>query len=79
MEKIDHLRRKHYTLVLKGMIAISKLKWPIGLSGKDLDSIARYNLWQENLDYEHGTGHGVGSFLSVHEGPQAISKKTSGT
>ena len=58
------------------MIAISKLKWPIGLSGKDLDSIARYNLWQENLDYEHGTGHGVGSFLSVHEGPQAISKKT---
>ena len=72
--KVDHLRRKHYTLVLKGMIAISKLKWPIGLSGKDLDSIARYNLWQENLDYEHGTGHGVGSFLSVHEGPQAISK-----
>ena len=73
--KVDHLRRKHYTLVLKGMIAISKLKWPIGLSGKDLDSIARYNLWQENLDYEHGTGHGVGSFLSVHEGPQAISKR----
>ena len=73
--KVDYLRRKHYTLVLKGMIAISKLKWPIGLSGKDLDSIARYNLWQENLDYEHGTGHGVGSFLSVHEGPQAISKR----
>ena len=73
--KIDYLKRKHYTLVLKGMIAVSKLKWPIGLSGKDLDSIARYNLWQENLDYEHGTGHGVGSFLSVHEGPQAISKR----
>ncbi len=72
--KINYLKRKHYTLVLKGMIAISKLKWPIGLSGKDLDSIARYHLWQENLDYEHGTGHGVGSFLSVHEGPQAISK-----
>ena len=57
------------------MIAISKLKWPIGLSGRDLDSVARYYLWQEGLDYEHGTGHGVGSFLSVHEGPQAISRR----
>ena len=56
------------------MIAISKLKWPIGLSGKDLDSIARYNLWQENLDYEHGTGHGVGCFLNVHESPPSISQ-----
>ena len=73
--KMSFLKQKHYTLVLKGMIAVSKLKWPIGLSGKDLDSIARYHLWQEDLDYEHGTGHGVGSFLSVHEGPQAISKK----
>ncbi len=72
---INQLKRKHYTLVLKGMIAISKLKWPQGLSGKDIDSIARYYLWQEDLDYEHGTGHGVGSFLSVHEGPQAISKR----
>ena len=73
--KINYLKKKHYTLVLKGMIAVSKLKWPTGLSGKDLDSIARYSLWQEGLDYEHGTGHGVGSFLSVHEGPQAISKR----
>ena len=68
-------KKKHFTLVLKGMIAISRLKWPAGLSGRDLDSVARYNLWQEGLDYDHGTGHGVGCFLSVHEGPQAISKR----
>ena len=73
--KVNYLKRKQYTLVLKGMIAVSKLKWPLGLTGKDLDSIPRYHLWQENLDYEHGTGHGVGSFLSVHEGPQGISKR----
>ena len=73
--KNDKRKKKHFTLVLKGMIAISKLKWPIGLSGRDLDSVARYYLWQEGLDYEHGTGHGVGSFLSVHEGPQAISRR----
>ena len=73
--KNEKRKKKHFTLVLKGMIAISKLKWPIGLSGRDLDSVARYYLWQEGLDYEHGTGHGVGSFLSVHEGPQAISRR----
>ena len=57
------------------MIAISRLQWPVGLSGRDLDSVARYHLWQKGLDYDHGTGHGVGCFLSVHEGPQAISRR----
>ena len=73
--KSSNKKKKHFTLVLKGMIAISRMSWPVGLSGRDLDSIARYALWQEGLDYDHGTGHGVGSFLSVHEGPAAISRK----
>ena len=68
--------KKNYNAVLKGMINLSKFKWPIGLSGKELDVIARTPLWERNLDYNHGTGHGVGSFLSVHEGPQSISKKS---
>jgi Xaa-Pro aminopeptidase len=62
------------TLVLKGMIAISRLRFPKGLSGKDIDALARTSLWAEGLDYDHGTGHGVGSYLSVHEGPQRISR-----
>ena len=66
---------KASTLVLKGMIAISSLKFPLGLSGRDIDAIARQALWSEGLDFDHGTGHGVGSFLSVHEGPQAISRQ----
>ena len=64
----------HATLVLKGMIAISRLRFPEGLTGKDIDAIARTALWAEGLDYDHGTGHGVGSYLSVHEGPQRISR-----
>lgn len=63
------------TLVLKGMIAISRLRFPKDLSGKDIDALARAPLWAEGLDYDHGTGHGVGSYLSVHEGPQGISRK----
>ncbi|MEP3266368.1 MAG: aminopeptidase family protein P, partial [Hyphomicrobiales bacterium] len=66
--------KHHFTLVLKGMIAISRLKFPIGTSGAQIDAFARTALWQEGLDFDHGTGHGVGSFLSVHEGPQRISK-----
>lgn len=62
------------TLVLKGMIAISRLRFPKGLSGKDIDALARAPLWAEGLDYNHGTGHGVGAYLSVHEGPQRISR-----
>ena len=63
-----------FTRVLKGLIAISELQWPEGLAGKDIDSLARVALWAEGLNYDHGTGHGIGSYLSVHEGPQGISK-----
>lgn len=62
------------TLVLKGMIAISRARWPVGITGHDLDAFARMALWQAGLDYDHGTGHGVGAYLSVHEGPQRISR-----
>lgn len=63
------------TLVLKGMIAISKLRFPVWLAGRDIDAIARHALWSSGLDFDHGTGHGVGVFLSVHEGPQGISRR----
>ncbi|PIR39655.1 MAG: X-Pro aminopeptidase [Alphaproteobacteria bacterium CG11_big_fil_rev_8_21_14_0_20_39_49] len=64
----------HFTLVLKGHIALSSIVFPEGTTGTQLDVLARQYLWQNGLDYEHGTGHGVGSYLSVHEGPQRISK-----
>ena len=63
-----------FTRVLQGMIAISRLRWPRGLAGRDLDAIARFPLWVAGQDYDHGTGHGVGSYLSVHEGPQRLSR-----
>ncbi|WP_341211878.1 aminopeptidase P family protein [uncultured Limimaricola sp.] len=63
-----------YTRVLQGMIALSRARFPKGLVGRDLDALARFPLWTAGLDYDHGTGHGVGAFLSVHEGPQRISK-----
>ncbi|KFI28230.1 aminopeptidase P family protein [Paenirhodobacter enshiensis] len=63
-----------FTLVMKGMIAIALARWPVGLSGRDIDVLARNALWQAGLDYDHGTGHGVGVALSVHEGPQRISR-----
>jgi len=66
-----------YTLVLKGMIAICRARWPAGLAGRDLDPLARTPLWQAGLDYDHGTGHGVGAYLNVHEGPAAISRRSS--
>ncbi len=69
----DEMRRR-YTLVLKGMIQISMLRFPPGTRGQDIDAFARAALWKAGLDYPHGTGHGVGSFLSVHEGPQRIAK-----
>src|SRR5690606_23653967 len=65
---------ERYTLVLKGLIQISLLRFPAGTRGMDIDAIARRALWTNGLDYAHGTGHGVGSFLSVHEGPQRIAK-----
>jgi Xaa-Pro aminopeptidase len=66
--------RERFTLVLKGMIAISEARFPPGTRGCDLDAFARHALWQRGFDYAHGTGHGVGAYLSVHEGPQRLSK-----
>ncbi|MCI2398621.1 aminopeptidase P family protein [Aliiroseovarius subalbicans] len=63
-----------FTRVVQGMIAISRARWPKGLAGRDLDALARFPLWVAHQDFNHGTGHGVGSFLSVHEGPQRISR-----
>ncbi len=63
---------KAYTLVLKGHIGLSKLKFPRGASGTQIDAVARLSLWQEGYNYLHGTGHGVGSYLNVHEGPHNI-------
>ncbi len=66
--------RAAFTRVLQGMIAISRARFPKGLAGRDLDPLARAPLWLAGQDYDHGTGHGVGAFLSVHEGPQRISR-----
>ena len=65
--------RDRFTRVLKGHIALATAVFPEGTRGSQLDSFARQHLWQAGLDYAHGTGHGVGSFLAVHEGPQRIS------
>lgn len=65
---------ERFTLVLKGHIAIATARFPERTRGIDLDPFARRALWQHGLDYDHGTGHGVGSYLSVHEGPQSISR-----
>ncbi len=65
---------KNFTRVLKGHIALASAKFPIGTTGAQLDALARNHLWQVGLNYDHGTGHGVGSFLSVHEGPCSISR-----
>lgn len=70
--RIEQMR--DYTLVLKGLIALSRTRFPRGTPSPMLDAIARAPLWQQGLDYGHGTGHGVGYFLNVHEGPQTISK-----
>lgn len=64
----------NFTRVLKGMIALSRLRFPQGLAGRDIDALARASLWEAGLDYGHGTGHGVGAYLSVHEGPARISR-----
>jgi Xaa-Pro aminopeptidase len=66
------MEKKAYTLVLKGNIALERVKFPKGTTGFALDAMARQFLWAEGLDYRHGTGHGVGSFLNVHEGPIGI-------
>ncbi len=66
--------RDRFTRVLKGHIALATAIFPTGTSGAQIDTLARQSLWQAGLDYDHGTGHGIGSFLSVHEGPARISK-----
>jgi Xaa-Pro aminopeptidase len=66
--------KDRFTRVLKGHIALATTRFPRGTTGSSLDAIARRPLWEVGLDYDHGTGHGVGSYLSVHEGPQRISK-----
>lgn len=68
-------QKRRYTQVLKGHIALADMTFPKGVTGGNLDALARRYLWQDGQDYAHGTGHGVGSFLSVHEGPQSISLK----
>ncbi|KZM37740.1 aminopeptidase P family protein [Bartonella bacilliformis] len=73
---IDHVggeEKRCFTLVLKGMIALSTARFPKGTRGQDIDVLARIELWKAGFDYAHGTGHGVGSYLSVHEGPQNLS------
>jgi len=66
--------KRHYTLVLKGHIAVSTAKFPEGTTGAQIDTLARIDLWKAGLDFDHGTGHGVGVYLGVHEGPQRIAK-----
>jgi Xaa-Pro aminopeptidase len=72
--QVSPAMKRDYTLVLKGTMALSRARFPRGTLSPMLDALARAPLWAEGLDYGHGTGHGVGYFLNVHEGPQSISK-----
>lgn len=65
--------KRNFTLVLKGMVSLTRATFPIGTTGAQLDVFARMHLWEHGLNYGHGTGHGVGFYLNVHEGPQGIS------
>ncbi|HEY0438336.1 MAG TPA: M24B family metallopeptidase, partial [Phenylobacterium sp.] len=67
--------RERFTLVLQGHLALARVKFPAGTTGSALDALARVPLWSRGLDYDHGTGHGVGSYLGVHEGPHRIAKQ----
>ena len=71
---LNAAHRRDYTLVLKGTIALSRTRFPRGTLSPMIDAIARAPLWEQGIDFGHGTGHGVGYFLNVHEGPQSISK-----
>lgn len=66
--------RAAFTRVLQGMIAMSRLRWPKGLAGRDIEAVGRMPLWLAGQDFNHGLGHGVGTYLSVHEGPQRLSR-----
>jgi Xaa-Pro aminopeptidase len=68
------LMRDRFTRVLKGHIAVARAVFPVGTNGAQIDALARAALWRAGLDFDHGTGHGIGSYLSVHEGPQRLSK-----
>jgi Xaa-Pro aminopeptidase len=72
--EVSAAQKRDYTLVLKGTMALSRTRFPRGTASPMLDAIARAPLWEQGIDYGHGTGHGVGYFLNVHEGPQSISK-----
>ncbi len=72
-------QRRMFTLVLKGHIAIATARFPKGTTGAQLDVLARQFLWQAGRNYDHGTGHGVGCYLSVHEGPQGLSARATQT
>ena len=74
MGTVGDVERTAFTRVLKGMITMSRVRWPKGLAGRDLDVLARYPLWINDQDYAHGTGHGVGVHLCVHEGPQRLAR-----
>ncbi|SIQ31757.1 Xaa-Pro aminopeptidase [Paracoccus thiocyanatus] len=74
MGAVDPAVRRPYTRVLQGMIAVSRVQFPPGIAGCHIDALARAPLWAEGMDYDHGTGHGVGAGLSVHEGPVRISR-----
>jgi Xaa-Pro aminopeptidase len=71
--------RDRFTRVLKGHVALARIRFPAGTTGSALDVLARQALWMAGLDYDHGTGHGVGSYLGVHEGPQRIAKAANTT
>lgn len=77
LEEPTEEQKEYYTRVLKGHIALATVQFPQGTTGHQLDVLARQYLWEVGCDFDHGTGHGVGSYLSVHEGPQRISKKNS--
>ena len=73
--QVSEQMKRNFTLVMKGHIALDQARFPEGTTGSQLDALARQFLWQHGLDFDHGTGHGVGHFMSVHEGPQRISQK----
>ena len=73
---VDPEARRLFTLVLKGMIAVSRARFPEKTTGREIDPLARAALWAAGRDFDHGTGHGVGSYLGVHEGPQGLSRRS---
>ena len=74
---VGDTERAAFTRVLQGMIAMSQLRWPKGFAGRDIEAIGRAPLWRAGQDFNHGLGHGVGAYLSVHEGPQRLSRVSS--